>query len=418
MLSLEFIRKNKKIVQEGIKSKGSDVDIARILELDEKRRKILKIVEDLRAQRNQVSAILGKDINANQREEHLREAENLKINLREQENYLKEVDEELTPMLRSLPNIPYEDVPVGKDENDNVVLREVGKKPNFKFKPKDYMELAATHDLIDVKRAGKVSGTRFGYLKNEAVRLEFALINFALDVLAKEGFAPIIPPVLIKNEIMRKLGYLEKEPDDIYYIERDDMNLVGTSEHSVAPMFLGETLAQNELPKRFAAFSTCFRREAGSYGKDTKGILRVHQFDKVEMISFVEPDKSREEHKFLLSLQEKLMQALKIPYRVVHISSGDMGFVAAEQFDIEAWLPSENKYRETHSTSNTTDFQARRLVTKYKTKDGNNFVHILNGTALAMGRTLIALIENHQTEKGEIKIPKALQKYTGFNKIG
>ena len=417
MLSLEFIRENKEKVQEGIRNKGSDVSIDHVLELDENHRKALQGVEALRASRNKISQELAK-LDEKSRKERIPEAEDLKKRLHEQEADLKEIEEILRQLLYSLPNVPHEDVPVGKDESDNKVLREVGTRPDFKFKPRDYLEIANLHDLIDIERAVKVSGTRFGYLKNEAVLLEFALIRFSMDLLAGEGFTPIVPPVLIKHENMKKLGYLEKEPDDIYYLERDKMNLVGTSEHSVAPMYMQETLDADQLPKRFVAFSTAFRREAGSYGKDTKGILRVHQFDKVEMISFVTPDKSHEEHLLLLSLQEKLMGALEIPYRVVHICTGDMGFVAANQFDIESWIPSEDKYRETHSTSNTTDFQARRLQTRYTTKGGSEFLHILNGTAYAIGRTLIALLENHQTKDGAVKIPKVLHKYLDFKKIG
>lgn len=417
MLDINYIRENPKEVEKGAKSKGVDVDVKKVLKLDEEYRSILQEVEELRSKRNELSKLLA---DKDKREKHLGEAEKLKKELKEKEGRLDKTKGELDGLLMSIPNIPFDDVPIGKDDTENVVARKEGKLPEFDFEPKDYMEIAQMHDLIDTERAAKIAGTRFGYLKNQAVQLEFALINFAFETLIKEGFTPLVPPVLIRPEFMEKLGYLaEGGEDDIYKLEKDGMFLVATSEQSVVPYFADEILDETELPKRFVAFSTCFRREAGSYGKDTRGILRVHQFDKVEMVSFTHPDKSREEHKYLLSLQEKLMQALELPYQVIDICTGDTGFPMAQKFDIEAWVPSENKYRETHSTSNATDFQARRLNTRYRSKDGKttDFVHILNGTAFSM-RPIIALLENHQQKDGSVKIPKALQKHTGFDKIG
>ncbi|MEX0869904.1 MAG: serine--tRNA ligase [Candidatus Spechtbacterales bacterium] len=421
MLDTGYIRENPDKVKEGAKNKGVDVDVAKVLDLDERYREVLQSVESLRAQKNEVSQKISQNTDSKEKEKAIKEAEGIKKELKKQEGILKEVKYELDELLLLIPNMPFDDVPVGKDDTENVVARKEGNLPEFDFEPKSYLEIAEQHDLIDIERAAKISGTRFGYLKNEAALLEFALVRLALDMLSKEGFTPIIPPVLVRPEFMEKLGYLAQgEEDEIYHVKKDDMFLVGTSEQSVVPYFANETLAEDELPKRFVAFSSCFRREAGSYGKDTKGILRVHQFDKVEMVSFAHPDKSREEHKFLLSLQEKLTQALGLPYQVIDICTGDTGFPMAQKFDIETWIPSEQKYRETHSTSNATDFQARRLNTRYKTKDGasTEFVHILNGTAYAIGRILIALLENHQQADGSVHIPKALQKYVGFDKIG
>lgn len=425
MLSLEYIRNNPKKVKTGAHNKGFDIDIDKVLKLDKEHREFLQTVESLRAQKNKISSEIS-NLKGDERDKKIQEAESIKRELKEKERKLEKTTAQLDDLLWSIPNMPFDDVPVGEDESENKVLRYEGKITEFNFEAKDYLEIASIHDLIDVTRAAKVSGSRFGYLKNKAAMLEFALINFAMDVLQKEGFKPIVPPVLVRPEYMKKMGYLtEGWEEDIYYIEKDNMILVGTSEQSLVPMFADEILNEKDLPLRFAGFSTCFRREAGSYGKDTKGILRVHQFDKIEMVSFAHPDKSREEHKFLLSLQEKLMKALEIPYQVVHISTGDTGFPMAEKFDIESWMPSEKKYRETHSTSNATDFQARRLNTRFSAgggsaKAGKNkteFVHILNGTAFAIGRTIITLLENHQTRDGGVKIPKALQKYTGFKKI-
>ena len=317
--------------------------------------------------------------------------------------------------------MPDDDVPEGKDESEKVVLREEGGRPKFKFQPKDYLEIAQNLDLIDVERAGKVSGTRFGYLKREAALLEFALVRLAFEALAKEGFIPVVPPVLIKTESMRGMGYIDTEADkeERYSLEKDNLYLVGTSEQSIGPMHKDEILEEKELPKRYAAFSTCFRREAGSYGKDTKGILRVHQFDKVEMFSFCKPEDSKKEHQFLLSMEEKLMRLLKLPYRVVRLCAGDLSRPSAATFDIEAWMPGQDEYRETHSTSDTTDFQARRLNIRYKNpKTGKNeFVHTLNGTAFAVGRMIIAILENCQQADGSVKIPEVLQKHMGGLKV-
>jgi seryl-tRNA synthetase len=317
-----------------------------------------------------------------------------------------------------IPNLPQEDVPIGKDERENKVLREVGKTPKFDFKPKDYMEISKNLDLIDVERAAKVAGTRFGYLKNEVVLLEFTLIKLAFDVLTKEGFVPVLPPIMLKAEMARGMGYLEQnDKEEAYYLPQDDLYLVGTAEQSIGTMHAGETFKEKELPKRYVAFSTCFRREAGSYGKDTKGILRVHQFDKVEMFSFCQPENSRKEHKFFLELEERLMKILKLPYRVMNICTGDLGRPAAAKYDIETWLPSENKYRETHSTSNCTDFQARRLNIRYQTKQGQlRFVHTINGTAFSQ-RPILMIIENYQQKDGSILVPEVLQKYLNFTVI-
>ncbi|OGZ63085.1 MAG: serine--tRNA ligase [Candidatus Spechtbacteria bacterium RIFCSPLOWO2_02_FULL_38_8] len=418
MLDINFIKENAKKVQTGAHNKGFDIDINKVLTLDKQYRELLGEVENLRAKKNEISGEISKLDNQN-RTKKIKEAEIIKEKLKEKELVLDATHAEFDVLLWEIPNIPFDDVPIGEDESGNKVLRHEGKPTDFKFKSKDYLEIARQHDLIDIDRASKISGTRFGYLKNQAVQLEFALVNFAMDILVKEGFRPIIPPVMIRPEYMKKLGYLiEGWEDDVYYLEKDDLNLVGTSEQSIVPMFANEVLQEENLPMRFVGFSSCFRREAGSYGKDTKGILRVHQFDKIEMVSFAHPDKSREEHKFLLSMQEKLMKALEIPYRVVQMCTGDTGFPAAEKFDVESWLSGEKKYRETHSTSNTTDFQARRLNTRFKAKDGKTeFVHILNGTAFAVGRMIITIVENHQTEDGGVKIPKELQKYTRFKKI-
>ncbi|KKQ74366.1 MAG: Serine-tRNA ligase, partial [Berkelbacteria bacterium GW2011_GWB1_38_5] len=307
-----------------------------------------------------------------------------------------------------------EDVPDGADETQNKVLKKEGE---IKLeKGKDHIELGKDLDLIDIDRAAKVSGSRFYYLKNQAVELEFALINYVLDIVKKEGFKPIIPPILIKDEMAWGTGHFEAVNDDAYRTKTDEMVVVGTSEQSILPYFAGEII--ENLPQRFIGFSTCLRREAGSYGKDVKGILRVHQFDKLEMFSFCKPEDSKKEHELIVSLEEKIMQGLGLPYQVMALCGGDLSLPSAETIDIETWMPGQESYRETHSSSNCTDFQARRLNIRYKTEDGSNkFVHTLNGTAAAIGRMLIAIFENYQQEDGSIKVPEVLQKYVDFKVI-
>ncbi|MBI2624922.1 MAG: serine--tRNA ligase [Candidatus Nealsonbacteria bacterium] len=417
MLDIKFIRQNPEKVKEGIAKKQASVDIDRLLEVDQKRRETIMALEDMFSKKNRAS----KEISQNQDE---REKQRLILEMRELDtnsDRLKEafesLDKEFEFLMKQIPNLPEDDVPIGKDEKDNKVIKEWGKKPEFKFVPRDYLEISEKLDIIDVKRAAKVAGTRFGYIKGEAAQLEFALVNFAMDILLKEGFVPVVPPVMIKDKMMEAMGYASSEKDkaERYLLKEDNLYLIGTAEQALGPLHADEIL--ENLPRRYAGFSSCFRREAGAYGKDTKGILRVHQFDKVEMLSFCEPQQSKKELDFLLEMAERLMQLLKIPYRVVRLCGGDLARPSAATYDIEAWLPGQNQYRETHSVSTTTDFQARRLNIRHRGKQGLEFVHILNGTAFAIGRMLIAIIENYQKKDGSVLIPKVLQKYLKFKAI-
>ena len=338
-------------------------------------------------------------------------------NLEKIEKSLNSVGDELKEILLRIPNLPKPDVKVGKDESENEVLRKVGSPKKFGFTPKDHLTIGEGLDIIDVKRAAKVSGTRFYYLKNDGVFLEFALRQLAFELLVKEGFTPILPPVLIKEEVMKCLGYMENGGDeDMFILDKEKLVLVGTSEQSIVPFFKDEILDEKELPKRFVGFSSCFRREAGSYGKDTRGIFRVHQFDKAEVVSFVKMGEDDKEHEYLLSLEEKLLGQLNIPYQVVKMCSGDLGFPAARKYDLEGWFPSEKRYRELTSTSTTTDFQARRLNIKYREKGETKFVNILNGTAFST-RPIAAILENYQLEDGSVLVPEVLRKYIGKDKI-
>jgi len=416
MIDIKLLREKPEVVREALKKRGVELDVDYLLELDEKIRKLKQNVQNLRAQRNQISSA------AKDKPELLEKGREIKEKIKTLEQELKELEVEFNNKFLLIPNIPFDDVPVGEDESSNVVLRKWGRIPEFNFEVKDHLELGKMWDIIDVERAAKVSGTRFGYLKNEAALLEIALINLAFDILAKkEGFTPVIPPTLIKPESMKAMGYIDTEEDlaERYFLKKDNLFLVGTAEQSVGPMHQNEIFKEEELPKRYVAFSSCFREEAGSYGKDTRGILRVHQFDKIEMFSFSKPEDSKKEQLYLLSLAEKLVQLLKIPYRVVALCTGDLSRPSASTFDIECWIPSQNKYRETNSISNCTDFQTRRLNIRYRKKGENKteFVHTLNGTAFAIGRIIIAILENYQQKDGRILVPKVLRKYLGFKYI-
>jgi seryl-tRNA synthetase len=427
MIDIKLLRENPEKIKKACENKNAKVDIDKVLELDKKRRRLIQEIENLRAEQKKIS----KQVTDN----NIQEARALKEKIKNLEPELEKVEKEFNALFLQIPNIPLDDVPIGKDESDNKVVKEsklsFKKSSKLSFKPKDYLEIAEKLDIIDIERAGKVSGTRFGYLKGGAALLEFGLIKLALDTLLKQNFIPVVPPVMIKPEMMKAMGYINEIPNaefqisnkngEVYFLRDDDLLLVGTAEQSIGPMHAGEVFNEKDLPKRYVAFSTCFRREAGSYGKDTKGILRVHQFDKVEMFSFCTPEQSVKEHELFLAMEEKLMQKLKIPYRVVQMCTGDLGDPAAAKYDIEAWMPGQKEYRETHSTSNCTDFQARRLNIRYRSTSHKlpttSYVHTLNGTAFAIGRTLIAIIENYQQKDGSIKVPKALRKYVGFKKI-
>ncbi|MEK7080734.1 MAG: serine--tRNA ligase [Patescibacteria group bacterium] len=418
MLDINFIRENAEVVKNACKNKNVNCDVGKVLELDKKKRELMTEIEILKAKQNKISR------GGTENQAIFAQAKEIKGKIKEMEPSLEKIGGELKNLLLQLPNIPFEDVPVGKDDSENVIVRQVGKAQKFSFQTKDYMQLGEKLDLIDTERAGKVAGSRFGFIKNELVLLEFALIKLVMDIAKKEGFVPVIPPVMLKEEMARGTGYFEAiDKKEAYYLPEDKIYLAGTSEQSMIAMHAGEILDEKKLPLRYVGFSTCFRREAGSYGKDTKGILRVHQFDKLEMVIFSKPEDSKKEHELLLQIEEKLMKVLGLPYQVINICTGDLGRPAARKYDIETWLPSEQKYRETHSTSNCTDFQARRLNIRYKdpsTGSGQaklKFAHTLNGTAFAIGRILIMIMENYQQKDGSIKVPKVLQKYCGFKII-
>ncbi len=424
MLDIKFIRENQKIVEDAIKNKKAKVTLDKIIELDQKKKDLLNRVEFLRQEKNKIS----------QDKNSIEKAKKIKAMLKDLEPQLIEISEALTEELAHVPNIPSGDTPIGKDETENKELRKWGKIPNFSFKPKEHWELGENLDILDTKKAGIISGSRFNYLKGKLALLEFALIQFAYSVLTDEKilsqiakkaklkvsvkpFIPIIPPVFIKSDVLWKMARLEPK-EERYHIPTDDLFLVGSAEHTLGPIHMDETIEEKNFPIRYAGFSTAFRREAGSYGKDTKGILRVHQFDKLELESFTVKEDAVKEQDFIVAIQEYLMQSLEIPYRVMQICTGDMGGPDARQIDIECWMPGQNKYRETNTSDMMTDYQSRRLNTRVKKENGaTEFANMNDATAFAIGRTLIAIMENYQQADGSIAIPKVLQKYCGFNII-
>jgi seryl-tRNA synthetase len=343
----------------------------------------------------------------------------LKAELKELEPQLAEANEKRDELLASLPNLPDPRAPDGETEEDNVTLSEVGKPRDFDFEILDHLDLAQRHGWIEMEAAAETSGSRFAYLLGDLVMIEFALIRFAMERLRDEGFEPAVPPVLVREHALFGTGYFPGEREMIYEIPRDELFLVGTSEVSLAALQADKIMEASELPKRYAGFSTCFRREAGAAGRDTRGIFRVHQFDKVEMFSFVAPEDSSKEHERILAIQESILSSLEIPYRVVDVAVGDLGAPAARKFDLEGWIPSQQRYRELTSASSTTDYQARRLSSRYRAAQGESPepVHTLNGTAVAVGRALIALLENGQRQDGSVDLPAVLQDFGAPRRI-
>jgi seryl-tRNA synthetase len=384
------------------------VSVDKLVRLAKARFGLLAEVERLRSQRNKLSK--GKPGEGDREK-----ATDLKHELQNLEPQLKNLEKQIDELLWRVPNLIHPDVPAGLREGANKVLREVREPVKPAFKPRDHEELAAGLDLVDFEAGAKVAGSKFYYLKNEAVLLEFALIKYVYDLLAKEGFTPLITPDLARNEIIDGVGFSPRGPQsDIYGIEGEELGLVGTAEITLGGYHAGEVLEGEKLPLKYLGFSHCFRREAGGYGKYAKGIYRVHQFSKVEMYVFCRPEKSEEMHQYLLKLEEKIFGGLKIPYRVVESCSGELGAPAYRKFDLEAWLPGRGDWGEITSTSNTTDYQTRRLKIRYRNKKGElSYPHTLNGTAMATTRALVAILENCQKEDGSVVVPKVLQPYVG-----
>ncbi len=425
MLDIKLIREKPDFVRENLARRG-DPEYLRMLdeliECDRLWRQNLTGLNELRQKRNQITAEIA---SAKKRGENvaplIAEAKAVDEEITRMEKLVADLEGKVRNYLMLLPNLLHESVPIGKDENDNVVVKIWGEPPKFSFPPKDHIELGLSLDIMDVERAGKVSGARFFYLKNEGVLLDMALINFALWELVKRGFKPVEPPFLMRRKPYEGVIALSDFENDLYKIEGEDLYLIATSEHPMAAMYMNEILKAEDLPIKFVGISTNFRKEAGAHGKDTRGIFRTHQFNKVEQFVFCKPEDSWRIHEELLRNAEELVQKLGLPYRVVNVCTGDIGKVAAKKYDIEAWMPAQNAYREIISCSNCTDYQARRLNIRYREKEGEppkGFVHTLNSTALATGRTIVAILENYQQEDGSVIIPEVLRKYMmGIEKI-
>ena len=420
MLDLKLIRSDPERVKAALARRGAAESLDELLALDARRRELLPEVENAQAERKTLSKQIGEAKQAGvDAAELMATVQGLKERIETGKEELEKVEGELGRVARALPNLPDPDAPDGMTEEDAVVVREVGERPSFDFEPRDHLEIGTELDLIDMEAAARLSGSRFAYLKGDLVMLELALVRFAIELVRGEGHEPVVPPVLVREEALEGTGFLPGDRDQIYEMPKDELFLTGTSEVGLAGLHAGQILDPGALPLRYCAFSTCFRREAGAAGRDTRGIFRVHQFDKVEMFSFVEPSQSGDEHERLLAIEERILAELEIPYRVVNVAAGDLGAPAAKKYDCEAWIPSQGRYRELTSCSNTTDYQARRLKCRYRSADSEapQAVHTLNGTAVAVGRTMIALIENRQERDGGFTLPKTLHRFGSPERI-
>jgi len=416
VLDLRAIRENPDLFRAGLARRGIADAVDRLLERDTRRRELTARVEELRAEQNRASREIGR-ASPEERPALIEAAATVSALIKELEPELERVEHELRDLLASVPNLPHESAPDGFTDEDAVeVRRNHDAPPSFDFEPKDHAELGAFLGVLDTERGARTSGSRFVYLLGDIVYVQFALVRRALDVLVARGFTPVIPPVLVREEAMYGTGFLPTDAVNIYVTREespeDELYLAGTSEVPLAAYRMGEIIDEGDLPLRYAGYSTCFRREAGTYGKDMGGMFRVHQFDKVEMFSFTRPEDSWDEHEFLVGIEEEILGGLELPYRVVNIAAGDLGGAAAKKYDIEVWLPGQGRYRELTSCSNCTDYQARRLQTRVRRADGSvEVLHTLNGTATAVGRTLIALLENHQQADGSVRLPEVLHPY-------
>ena len=419
MIDIKFIRENPDVVRASQKGRGEDTSIVdQLLALDETRRTAITEFETLRAEQNTLSKSVGA-AKGDEKAALLENSKELANRVKVADAKRADIEAQANAIAMQLSNLLDPDAPIG-GEADFVVIEHVGTPRDFAkdgFEPKDHVELGKLLGAIDTERGAKVAGSRSYYLTGAGALLEFALVNYAISSATKAGFIPVIPPVLVNPAAMEGTGFLGQAAENVYHLERDEVYLVGTSEVPLAAMHMDEILPVEKLPLRYAGYSTCFRREAGTYGKDTRGIIRVHQFDKVEMFSFCKPEDAKEEHKRLLQWEKDFLNAMEIPYRVIDVASGDLGSSANRKFDIEAWIPTQGTYREVTSTSNCTEFQARRLNIRYKDSDGTKAIATLNGTLVAIPRMIVAILENHQNADGSVNVPKALQPFLGTSRF-
>ena len=413
MIDLKLLRDAPELLRDSLRRRGTDIDLDELIALEEQVRSLRQEAESLRAEQKEA----GREIAALQGDEKQAAIDSvgqLAQRVKDANARVDELAAELDSKLLEVPNLVAEDAADGMTDADNLELRRLGTPASD---GKDHAALGEALDIIDTERGAKVSGSRFGYLKGKGALLEFSLVRWAMDHLVAAGFTPMIPPVMVREHALEGTGFFPEAREQVYSIPKDELFLVGTAEVPLAAYHADEIFDPQDLPIRYAGFSTCFRREAGTYGKDTAGIFRVHQFDKVEMFVFIDPEESAAEHDRLLEIEEQLVRELDIPYRVVNVAAGDLGASAVKKYDIEAWFPGEQNYREITSCSNTTDYQARRLRIRVRRESGNDVLHTLNGTACAVGRTILAILENHQQPDGSVVIPEALRRYTGFDSI-
>ena len=416
MIDVKLLRENPEVVRSSQKARGESTALVdEVLAADEVRRSAIVEFEALRAEQNTLSKSVGA-AKGDEKSALLERAKALSAQVKEAEAKKSATEEAFKKLALGISNIVDERAPIG-GEADFKVIEEIGNPPKFNFEPKDHVELGKILGAIDVERGAKVSGARFYYLTGAGALLELALVNYAIQMATKAGFIPVIPPVLVKPEAMEGTGFLGQAAENVFHLQEDDFYLVGTSEVPLAAYHMDEILDSGKLPLRYSGYSPCFRREAGSYGKDTRGIIRVHQFEKVEMFSFCKPEDAVAEHQRLLNWEKDFLNAMEIPYRVIDVATGDLGSSANRKFDCEAWIPTQGAYREVTSTSNCSDFQARRLNIRIKGESGTTPVATLNGTLVAVPRMIVAILENHQQSDGSVLVPKALQSYLGTDRL-
>jgi len=431
MLDIRYIRENADLVQQNARQKNYDVDIAQLLKLDSERKELSQQVDVLRERRNAIAASMK---GGRPEQAAIDEGKQIKVELAEQEGYLTNLEAEVLALHKKVPNMALTDVPVGASEDENIVSKTIGEPTTFSFEPRNHNDIALQRGWLDKERAAKVAGSRFAYLKGDLVKLQFAIVQFVIDSLSDEAvlakiaadaglnvslkpFTPVLPPLMIRTELYDAMDRLEPR-DDRYKLEDDDLWLQGSAEHVMGSMHANEMLNESDLPIRYLGYATSFRREAGTYGKDMEGILRMHQFDKLEMESFTVGENGLNEHLFFVAIQEYLLATLGIPYRVIQKCTADIGKPNARGIDMEAWLPGQNQYRETHTADYMTDYQARRLQTRVRREDGTiELIHTNDATAFALGRAMIAIIENNQNEDGTVNIPEALRGYIGNKEV-
>ena len=409
MLDIKYIRENVEKVKKGVESKNYDpAVIDKLLKLDGERKGLQVEVENLRSQRNKMAE-----------EKNVEKGKEIKLKLQEKEPLFEKVEKNLSELINQIPNLPFDNVPVGKSEKENVEVKKWGEPRKFEFTPKDHLKIGEYLSLLDFGDGAKVTGSQFYFLYSDAVQLELALIQYAFDLLSREGFTPVITPDLAKSRFYLGTGYLPKGKEaQTYTLEDEDLGLIATSEVTLAGKYADDVIFENNLPLKYVGYSHCFRKEAGAYGKYSKGLYRVHQFTKVEMFIYCTPKDSEKYHQYILQTEEKIYQDLGLPYRVIQMCTGELGAMAARKYDIEVWMPGREDYGEVTSTSNCSDYQARNLNIRYKGKDNkSDFVHMINGTAIATSRTILAILENYQNEDGTVSVPEVLRKWMGKEKI-